>query len=204
VATILLVEDQPVVRSGIRALLEEGGEHRVVGEAAGAREAVRLHAELVPDVTVMDIGLGEESGIAACREITAARPEARVLMLSVYREAQYVHAALDAGAIGYVLKWAPPNVLLDAVRAAARGERFIDPLLVEALVREAPKPRLSPREIEILARVAEGLSTKEVAAALGVSVKTVETHRQHIMDKLDIHDVASLVRYAIREGIVKA
>jgi DNA-binding NarL/FixJ family response regulator len=202
-ATILLVEDQAVVRSGIRALLEEAGDHTVVGEASTAREAVDLHRRLDPDLTVMDIGLGQESGIAACREIRQASPGARVLMLSVYRERAYVEAALEAGASGYVLKWASPEVLKDAIRTVLRGERFIDPLLVDTLLREPPKPRLSPREREILARIAAGLSTKEVAAALGLSVKTVETHRQHIMEKLDLHDVASLVRYAVREGLIE-
>lgn len=192
-----------MVRSGIRALLEETGEHRVVGEASNLAEAVRLYETLLPELTLMDIGLGGENGIAACRSILARHPGARVLMLSVYREVQYVQAALDAGAIGYVLKWAPPEVLLEAVRLAVRGERFIDPLLVESVLKEPPKPRLSPREEEILALIAGGLSTKEVAARLGLSVKTVETHRQHIMEKLGLHDVASLVRYAIREGLIE-
>lgn len=203
-ATLLLVEDQTMVRYGIRALLEEKGIYRVIGEATTAPEAVRLHAELAPDLTVMDIGLGAESGIAACRKILHTSPQARVLMLSVYRDVEYVRAAMDVGAAGYVLKWSAPQVLLEAVETTVAGGRFIDPLLVDALLKQPPKPKLSPREVEILAMIAAGHSTKQTAGELGLSVKTVETHRQHIMDKLELHDVASLVRYAIREGLLQA
>ena len=202
-ARILLVEDQPVVRSGIRALFEQSGEHTVIGEASTATEAVDLAESLKPEMIVMDIGLGEESGISALRRIRQLDPTARVLMLSVYREAQYVSAAFSAGALGYVLKWSAPSVLLQAVEAVSGGGRAIDPELVGVLISEPPRPRLSPREREILGHVAGGLSTKEIAARLNLSVKTIETHRQHIMDKLDIHDVAGLVRYAMREGIVE-
>jgi DNA-binding NarL/FixJ family response regulator len=199
---VLLAEDQPVVRAGIRALLEATGRFSVAGEADDGPEAVEAMLRLRPAVGVFDVGLPRESGIGAVRRIRAAWPEARVLMLSVHRDAEYVRAALEAGAAGYVLKWTPAAVLLEALDAVAGGGSFLDPAAArEAILAPQTRP-LSPREREVLRLLANGRSTKEAAAALGLSPKTVETHRAHIMDKLGIRDLAGLVRHAIREGLV--
>ena len=199
---VLPAEDQPVVRAGIRALLEATGRFSVAGEADDGPEAVEAMLRLRPAVGVFDVGLPRESGIGAVRRIRAAWPEARVLMLSVHRDAEYVRAALEAGAAGYVLKWTPAAVLLEALDAVAGGGSFLDPAAArEAILAPQTRP-LSPREREVLRLLANGRSTKEAAAALGLSPKTVETHRAHIMDKLGIRDLAGLVRHAIREGLV--
>ena len=200
---VLLAEDQPVVRAGLRALLEDTGRFRVVGEAADGRRAVADVLALRPALAVFDVGLPGQSGIAATREACLAWPEARILMLSVHRDAEYVRAALEAGAAGYVLKWTSPATLIHALEEVAAGATFVDPAAaVEALRTPANRP-LSPREREVLRLLALGHSAKEAAGRLGLSPKTVETHRAHIMDKLGIRDLAGLVRHAIREGLVE-
>ena len=199
---VLLAEDQPVVRAGLRALLEATGRFAVVGEADDGPDAVAGMLRLRPAIGVFDVGLPRESGIGAVRRVRAAWPEARVVMLSVHRDAEYVRAAIEAGAAGYVLKWTAPAVLLEALEAVAAGGSYLDPAAArDALLAPQTRP-LSPREGEVLRLLASGHSTKEAAAALGLSPKTVETHRAHIMDKLGIRDLAGLVRHAIREGLV--
>ena len=201
-ARVLLAEDQPVVRAGLRALLEATGRFTVAGEADDGAQAVQAMLALRPELGLFDVALPVESGIGAVRRIRAAWPQARVVMLSVHRDAEYVRAALEAGAAGYVLKWTAPAVLLDALDEVAAGGRFLDPSAARDALLAAPARPLSPREREVLALLASGRSTKEAAAALGLSPKTVETHRAHIMDKLGIRDLAGLVRHAIREGLV--
>jgi DNA-binding NarL/FixJ family response regulator len=203
VIRVLLAEDQPVVRAGLRALLENTGRFLVVGEAADGAAAARDMLALRPDVGVFDVGLPGQSGIAAARQVRAAWPQARMIMLSVHRDAEYVRAALEAGAAGYVLKWTPPTVLLEALEVVAAGGTFVDPAAAREVILAPPTRPLSPREREVLRLLASGRSTKEAAAALGLSPKTVETHRAHIMDKLGIRDLAGLVRHAIREGLIE-
>ena len=201
-AAVLLAEDQPVVRAGLRALLEATGRFRIAGEAEDGAQAVSEMLALRPDLGLFDVGLPIEGGIGAVRRIRAAWPAARIVMLSVHRDAEYVRAALEAGASGYVLKWTPPAVLLEALDAVAAGASYLDPSAArEALLAPQTRP-LSPRERQVLRLLALGHSTKEAAASLGLSPKTVETHRAHIMDKLGIRDLAGLVRHAIREGLV--
>ncbi len=200
---LLLAEDLPVVREGLRALLEETGRFRVVAEVADGLAAVEQLLALRPEVALFDVGLPGQSGIAATRASRAVWPEARILMLSVHRDAEYVRAALEAGAAGYVLKWTPSATLLAALDAVAGGGTFVDPAAARAVILAPGARPLSPREREVLRLLASGNSAKEAAAILGLSPKTVETHRAHIMDKLGIRDLAGLVRHALREGLVE-
>lgn len=212
--TILLADNHALVRAGIRALLEQMPGVRVVGEAADGREALRLVAERRPHLVLMDITMPVMNGLEATERIVKEHPETRVVMLSVHAEEEYVVQALRAGAIGYLVKDAERLELERAVAAVGRGETYLS----AGVAHHAPDGRegrtdggparraeaLTPRQRETLQLIAEGRSTKEIAGILDVSVKTVETHRAHLMERLDIHDVAGLVRYAIRSGIVSA
>jgi len=206
---VVLADDHTLVRSGLRALLEglEGVE--IVAEASDGRDAVRLAVQYRPDVVVMDIAMPELNGLEAAEQITKECPEVRVLILSMYGDEAYVAAALAAGAAGYVMKSGGAVELELGLRAVARGQSYLTPAVAKQVLAGTVGPgaaaerwRLTPRQRETLQLIAEGHSTKEIAHKLGVSVKTVETHRAQLMERLDIHDVAGLVRYAIRAKLV--
>ena len=206
---VVLADDHTLVRSGLRALLEglEGVE--IVAEAADGRDAVRLAVQHRPDVVVMDIAMPELNGLEAAEQITKECPEVRVLILSMHADEAYVAAALAAGAAGYVMKSGGAAELELGLRAVARGQSYLTPAVAKQVLAGTVGPgaaaerwRLTPRQRETLQLIAEGHSTKEIAHKLGVSVKTVETHRAQLMERLDIHDVAGLVRYAIRAKLV--
>src|SRR5262245_32246064 len=207
---ILLADDHEVMRQGLRALLER--EHfNVVGEAANGRDAIRQAETLKPDVVVVDLGMPELNGLDAGQQIIRASPNTKVIALTMHTEDSYVIASLRAGIKGYVLKSQAGADLVQAIRDVAHGLTYLSPVISTAVVEaclgrrpETVSDRLSLREREVLQLVAEGRTTKEVARALNVSVKTADSHRTRIMRKLDIHDTASLVRYAIREGLIQA
>lgn len=208
---VLLAEDHTLVRAGIRALLEGLPGVQVVAEAGDGREALQLVAAHRPDLVLMDIAMAGLNGLEATGRIVKEFPQVRVIILSMHANEEYVLQALRAGAVGYLLKDAGTAELELAVRAAARGEVYLSPAVsrhvVADYVRRAGSERtlldqLTPRQREILQLIAEGRTTKEIANILQVSVKTVETHRGQLMDRLDIHDVAGLVRFAIRVGLV--
>lgn len=208
---VVLADDHRLVRSGIRALLERFEDVEMVGEAANGREALELVERHRPNIVLMDIAMPELNGLDAARNIHQRFPTTRVLLISMYDNEEYVAEALAVGAAGYVLKDASAAELDIAVHAVARGESYLSPAVAKRIVEGQVPPRgegpiglqrLTPRQREILQLIAEGNSSKEIARKLGVSIKTVETHRTHLMERLDIHDIAGLVRYAIRVGLV--
>lgn len=204
---ILLVDDHELMRQGLRSILERDSELQVVGEAEGGRQAVELAAKLSPDVVVMDVVMEDMNGIEATRQIRAACPGARVIALSSHSDARYVNNILDAGACGYVLKANAYDDLRRAIAAAVRGKSYLCPDVTAAVVggshptSEHPTEPLSPREREVLQLLAEGLSSPEIAKKLFIATTTVETHRRNIVRKLNLHSVADLTKYAIREGL---
>ena len=205
---IVLVDDHAIMRDGLRAILTERG-FEVVGEAADGLEAIRLAEALNPDLIVMDISMPTLNGIDAAREILKVSPEAKIIVLSMFVERRYVLACLRAGVAGYVVKSKAATSLLEAIDAALQGETYLSPSVSNAVVSaylekdELPADPLSIREREVLQLIAEGKNVKEIGSILGISAKTAESHRTNIMEKLDIHDVAGLVRYAIQQGIVQ-
>jgi DNA-binding NarL/FixJ family response regulator len=209
---IVLVEDHAVVRSGIRSLLEESSQVTVVGEAADGRKAIELCDELSPDIVLTDIEMRELNGIETTRQICQSHPDIKVVVLSMYGEAQYVREALRAGASGYVLKHDAFNELLTAIRAVFAGKRFISAQLADIVVDDYVrgtdgKPpaseldKLSSREREIVQLVAEGHSSAQIAATLHISIRTVDAHRSNVMQKLAIHSIAGLTKFAIANGL---
>lgn len=200
--TILLVDDHALVRRGFRRLIEDEPDLAVIGEAEDGTNAVTMAAELQPDVIVLDYALPGMNGAAAARKIVAARPDARILMLSMHAEPSYLSNALDAGASGYLLKSALDLELVDAIRRVAAGERVLDPRLPAPPAGGARETALTPRELEVLQLIVAGKSNKEIALILGVSPNTVGVHRANIMDRLDIHNAAELSAYAVRNGLV--
>jgi two-component system, NarL family, response regulator NreC len=205
---ILLADDHLVIREGLKALLERGG-LKVVGEAADGREAVRMATQLKPDVAVLDISMPGLNGLDACRELLHSSPKTRCIVLTMHKEEQYVTDALRAGAKGYVLKTQAATELLQAIAEVCRGGVYLSPGVSRTVVdayltkSELPPDPLTARERQVLQLIGEGKTTKEVAVVLGVSTKTAETHRTRLMQKLDIHETAGLVRYAIRRGLVQ-
>jgi DNA-binding NarL/FixJ family response regulator len=210
----LLAEDHTLVRSGIRALLEGSGEVEVVGETSDGRQAVELFQKLKPELALLDVAMPELNGIEAARQIRAADPDARVIMLSMYEDQQYVFESLKAGANGYVLKGSAFQELLTAIRTVLEGDgkSYISPALSDTLMtdyvrraqgdqKDTELAKLSGREREVLQLIAEGKSSAEVAEVLHISVRTVDTHRHNIMSKLEIHSIAGLTKFAIRHGL---
>jgi len=206
---ILLADDHVIVRQGFRALLEREG-LEVVAEAANGHEAVRLAGELLPDVAVLDFAMPLLNGIDAAKEIRRRSPRTRTILLTVHSEDHYVLEAVQAGVNGYVVKTQAAADLVQAIREIRGNAIYLSPTIsravVEAYFDKATPPGdvLSSRERQVLQLVAEGKTTKEIAGVLGVSIKTADSHRTRIMRKLDIHDTAGLVRFAIRRGLIHA
>jgi DNA-binding NarL/FixJ family response regulator len=211
---VLLADDHTVVRQGLRALLAAEEDIEIVGEAENGRQAIQLVKKVLPDVAVIDVAMPVLNGLEATRQILHHHPSTKVLILSSYSDDEYVQQLTEAGAAGYLVKQTAANDLLKAIREANRGNAFFSPSIAKRLrdqCREAfttgqsPKKagELTSREAEVLQLIAEGFSNKQIAAELCISIKTVEKHRQQVMNKLNIHDVAGLTRYAISKGMVE-
>jgi two-component system response regulator NreC len=205
---VLLADDHVLVRQGLKSLLE-GQNFQVVGEASDGHEAVRLSEKVHPDVAVIDISMPTLNGLDAARELSHSYPKTKSILLTQYEEEQYVHEAFEAGVKGYVLKNQAANDLIQAIQRVSRGEFYLSPgisrAVVEAYRTKSDKPAnpLTARERQLLQLIAEGKSTKDAASLLCISPKTAESHRMKLMQKLDIHEVAGLVRYAVRHGVVQ-
>jgi two-component system response regulator NreC len=211
---ILLVDDHAVVRLGLRMLLDHEPDIEIVGEADSASEGLNLVTQLEPDVILMDIGLPDVSGIEATKNVKRVRSQTAVVALTIHEDEEYFFKMLDAGASGYVPKRAAPEELLTAIRTAARGEVYLYPTMAKLLVKdylgqqvestnEDPLNGLTPREAEVLALLAEGMTNAEIGEELCISPKTVARHRENIMSKLNLHTRTELVKYAIRKGIIE-
>ena len=208
---ILLADDHTIVRAGIRSLLEKIAAFQVVAEAADGREALELAKACSPDIVVMDVGMPGLNGLDATVRLVRANPAARVIILSMHANEEYVVQARRAGAMGYVLKRAAVSELEAAIKAVVCGQPYVSPLLGCRLTEgngsrgpESPLEKLTARQREILQLIAESKNTKEIAALLGLSPKTVEFHRAELMNRLGIHDVPGLVRYAMQNGLLAA
>lgn len=208
--SVLIADDHTLVRAGIRSLLEKLPGVVVVAEASDGREILRLVAEHQPEIVLMDIAMPELNGLEATRLLTDQHPKVRVIILSIYSDEEHVYQALRAGAAGYLLKGGGAEELELAIRAVAQGETYLAPRVSRPVIDEyirrtkasRPDEILSNRQLQVLQLIAEGKTMKQVALELGISVKTVETHRSQLMGRLNIHDVAGLVRYALRMGLV--
>lgn len=205
---IVLAEDHVIVRQGLRVLLEDAG-FEVVGEATDGQEAIQLAERFHPDVAVLDVAMPVLNGIDAARGITKVSPRTKTILLTMYLQESNVLEGLRAGVRGVVMKSRAFDELLRAVHAVCKGEKYLSPdvsnVVVEAYLSERPTQAtaLRDRERQVLQLVAEGKTTKDIATILGISVKTAEWHRSKIMERLDIHDTAGLVRYAIRQGLIQ-
>jgi two-component system, NarL family, response regulator NreC len=208
VLQILLADDHEIVREGLRALLVQQNLN-VVGEASDGREAVRLAATILPDIAVLDYSMPLLNGLEAAREMRAISPSIKTILLTMHTEDRYVLEALRVGVTGYVVKTEASADLVRAIREVARGQIYLSPGISRAVVdayltkTELPADPLTAQERRVLLLIADGKRTKEIAQILGISVKTAESHRSRIMEKLDIHETAGLVRYAIRRGVVE-
>jgi two-component system response regulator NreC len=202
---VLLADDHELVRQGLRALLERHG-FAIVGEAAEGRAAVTLASELQPDIAVLDVAMPILNGVGAAEAIARAAPKTRVILLTALNDGQFASSALRAGVRGFVLKLQNIDDLVHAIQEVNEGGLYVSPGMSQAVFdvvhKAAAAEPLSPRERQVVQLVAEGKSTKQIAELLHISVKTAEFHRGRVMDKLDIHDTAGLVRYAIRHGLV--
>lgn len=213
---VVLADDHTVVRQGLRALLMAEPDIEIVGEAENGRQAVQLVRQLAPDVTIMDIAMPVLNGLEATRQITRAMPRTKVIVLSSYCDDAYVQQLTEAGAVGYLVKQTAATDLLKAIHEAQKGNAYFSPAIAKRLrdqCREAfgagrpVKKRadyLTTREAEVLQLIAEGRANKQIAAELCISIKTVEKHRQQVMNKLGIHDVAGLTRHAIAKGVIES
>jgi two-component system, NarL family, response regulator NreC len=205
---IVLADNHVLVRQGIKSFLERAG-FEIVGEAGDGQELVRISEELQPEVAVLDIGMPLMNGLVAAHELKRVCPKTKSVLLTRHDEDQYVIEALRAGIRGYVLKNQAATDLVHAIQLVCRNQVYLSPgisrVVVDAYLSKSnlPDDPLSSREHEVLQLIAEGKSTKDVAALLGISVKTAESHRSRLMQKLDIHEIASLVRYAVRRGLVQ-
>ncbi len=207
---VLIVDDHKILREGLRSLLDDAAEFEVVGEADNGRDALKLAKKLTPDIVLMDVAMSELNGIEATRQLVAMLPGIKVLGLSMHSDSRYVKRMLEAGASGYLLKENAFDELITALRAVGSNRVYVSPEASGSLlsdiaqgqaVDEKSDSPLTAREKEILQLIAEGNSTQVVAERLFISTKTVETHRKKIMDKLDLHSIAELTKYAIRQGI---
>ena len=208
---ILLADDHKIVRDGLRSLLEREADIQVAAEAENGRRALQLARKLAPDIVIMDISMPDLNGIDATRQITSEQPGVKVIALSMHSQRQFVEGMLRAGVSGYLLKDTAFEELVKAVRIVLSGKKYLSPDITEIVFQEYLRPQAEPnglstaeltlREREVLQLLAEGRTTREIAEALHISVKTVESHRKNVMDKLDLHTVAELTKYAIREGL---
>lgn len=210
---VLLADDHRLMRAGLRALLKSLDLVEVVAEAGNGHEAIQLAEQHQPDIVIMDIGMPELNGLEATARMVKLAPAPRIIVLSMHANEEYVRRALQAGVAGYLLKGAEPAELELAIKAVMRGETYLTPAISKQVVQNYLHPRemktnpiqeLTPRQREVLQLVAEGHSTKDIAQKLNLSTKTVDTHRTELMQRLDIHDIAGLVRYAIRSGLISA
>jgi DNA-binding NarL/FixJ family response regulator len=212
--TILLAEDHTIVREGFRKMLELENDLEVVGEAQNGREAIALAVKLRPAVVLMDIAMPLLNGLEATRQVMKALPNTRVIMLSAHSDQAYVHSATESGAAGFLVKQTSAHDVCRAIREVQAGKTFFSPAISKQLDHQKAVDRtgqtrrqavqLTSREMEVLQLIAEGKANKETADVLGIGVKTVEKHREHLMVKLDIHDTAGLTRYAISTGIIES
>ena len=204
-ARLLLVDDHTIVRQGLRMLLGAFPEFEIVGEADTGTAALSKVGELAPDLVLLDLSLPDVGGVEVLHQLRDSGSAARVVVLSMHTEAEYVRPAMQAGAVGYLVKGADVADLVRALRSALRGEPWLSPSVTRVLLEDsdaAGAGPLSDRETVVLRLVARGKTSREIAAILGISAKTVENHRQNLKDKLDIHDVAGLTRYAMRTGLI--
>jgi two-component system response regulator NreC len=211
---ILLVDDHKIMREGLRSLLENQPGMQVIAEAVNGREAVRLARDKRPDVVIMDIDMPDLGGIEATRQMCAALPEVKVIGLSIHSEKHYVVNMLRSGASGFLSKDCPFDELTQAIETVMTNHTYLSPkiadFMIDHYIREVPVIEssafsvLTPREREVLQLIAEGSTTKEIASQLNVSAKTVDTHRRQIMDKLKLHSIADLTKFAIQEGLTSA
>jgi DNA-binding NarL/FixJ family response regulator len=214
--TVLLAEDHMIVREGLRKMLELEDDFEVVGEAQDGRKAIALAVKLRPDVVLMDIAMPLLNGLEATRQVLKALPTTKVLMLSAHNDDAYVKNAADSGARGFLLKQTSAHDVCRAIREVQKGNTFFSPSISRRMDRLNPQSssdragrvdkkiaQLTSREMEVLQLIAEGKANKQTAAELGIGLKTVEKHREHLMEKLDIHDTAGLTRYAISAGIIE-
>jgi DNA-binding NarL/FixJ family response regulator len=213
---ILLADDHTIVREGLRSLLRADVEIEIVGEARDGRQAVALASTLRPDVVVMDIAMPLLNGLEATRQILTANPAIKVLILSAHSDDAYVDRVIAVGAVGFLIKQTSAQILAQAIHEIMTGNAFYSPQISKRLRDHYQKAEkagglmikkatgLTSRELEVIQLVAEGQANKQVAAGLNISIKTVEKHRQHLMDKLNIHDTAGLTRYAIAQGIIES
>jgi DNA-binding NarL/FixJ family response regulator len=205
---ILLVDDHAVVRQGFKMILDAQSDMEIIGEAANGREAVELAAQLRPDIVVMDVAMPELNGIEATRRVIASDPHIRVIALSMHKDSVYVREILRAGARGYLLKDSGADDLVKAIRAVAGGESYLSPAVSNAVLDDYRKHVTNPidlltsREREVLQMLAEGKTNKEIAVVLNLSVYTVDAHRGRIMEKLNLHSINELVRFALRNGLI--
>ena len=214
--TVLLAEDHTVVREGLRKLLELEDDFEVVGEAEDGRQAVAMVKKLCPAVVVMDIAMPVLNGLEATRQILKVVPSTRILILTAHNDDAYVKSATESGAVGFLLKQVSARVLSEGIREVNKGHTFFGPFIAKLLPererksldragRSKPrKNRLTSREMEVFQLIAEGKANKQIAAELGIGMKTIERHREHLMEKLNIHGIAGLTRHAINEGIVES
>jgi DNA-binding NarL/FixJ family response regulator len=216
--TVLLAEDHTIVREGFRKMLELEDDIEVVGEAQNGRQAIATVKKLRPMVVLMDIAMPRLNGLEAMRQILKAVPATKVLVLSAHSDDAYVKNAMDSGAVGFLLKQTSSHTVWEAIREVQKGKTFFSPSISRRLNRLNPQSpdragvfhknkkatQLTSREMEVLQLIAEGKANKETAAELGIGMKTVEKHREHLMQKLDIHDTAGLTRYAISTGIIES
>jgi DNA-binding NarL/FixJ family response regulator len=210
---ILLADDHAIVREGVRSLLAAQADMEVVGEAADGMQAFALARSLQPDIVLMDIGMPGMNGLEATRALKTAQPETKVLVLTMHEDEGYFFRVLAAGASGYLLKGAGSAELLSAIRAVQQGGVYLDPMMAKKLMSDYLKGRergmdgddpLTPREHEVLKLIAAGKTNREVAEDLVLSVNTVQTHRLHLMEKLNLHNRTELIKYAIRRGLIDA
>ncbi len=214
--TVLLADDHTIVREGLRKLFTDERDIEVVGEASSGLDAVKMAESLRPCVVVMDIAMPKLNGLEATRQICSTHPAVHVLILSAHADDSYVEAAMEMGAAGYLIKQTSAHFLAKAIRTVAGGNTYLSPDIARRYRKrhettpdrtgrpKAKNVHLTPREMEVLQQLSEGSANKQIADELGISIKTVEKHRDHLMRKLDIHDTASLTRYAISEGIIES